>query len=272
MIFQPNTLQVQGGGTWSYEDNENDDEFCAVVLLADGSFAHIEHLSVHELTKMLGLMTCLSGCNKGAIKYMLTKSIDWWDMIQVGKLSQQYVWFILVKHFWLRVLYGLRTVSTSYNKLLECLMKVYCQIHLQLGIQSLARRGIRQLDLRFYSIGFPHPAIECLIAQLNKLLVHYGNQSCFGIKMQITLELLVIELGMSPQPFQEEYKSLGDTLMGEIGEGKSLLLQGGYQNCGPPGASSLGKGLLANAGVCPAELQQQQPVETQLCVLTCVLT
>ena len=207
MIFQPNTLQVQGGGTWSYEDNENDDEFCAVVLLADGSFAHIEHLSVHELTKMLGLMTCLSGCNKGAIKYMLTKSRDWWDMMQVGKLSQQCIWFILVKHFWLRVLYGLRTVSTSYNKLLECLMKVYCQIHLQLGIWSLARRGICQLDFGFYGVGCPHPAIECLIAQLNKLLVHYGNQSCLGIKMQITLELLVIELGMSPWPFQEEYKA-----------------------------------------------------------------
>jgi hypothetical protein len=29
------------------------------------------------------------GCNKGAIKYMLTKRTDWWDMIQVGKPSRQ---------------------------------------------------------------------------------------------------------------------------------------------------------------------------------------
>jgi hypothetical protein len=47
--------------------------------------------------------------------------------------------------------------------------------------------------------------IECLIAQLNKLLMHYGNQSCLGLKMQNTMELLVMELGMSLQPFQEDY-------------------------------------------------------------------
>ena len=49
------------------------------------------------------------------------------------------------------------------------------------------------------------PAIECLIAQLNKLIMHYGNQSCLGLKMQNTVEQLVIELGMSSQPFQEDY-------------------------------------------------------------------
>jgi hypothetical protein len=69
----------------------------------------------------------------------------------------------------------------------------------------LARRGIRQLNLSFYGVGCPHPAIECLIVQLNKLLMHYGNQSCMGLKMQNTTELLVIEQGMLLQPFQKEY-------------------------------------------------------------------
>jgi hypothetical protein len=84
-------------------------------------------------------------------------------------------------------------------------MSMYCKIHPQGGIRGLARRGIRQLDLGFYGVGCPHPAIECLIAQLNKLLMHYVNQSCLGLKMQNTTELLVMELGMSLQPFQEDY-------------------------------------------------------------------
>ena len=70
-----------------------------VVPLADGNFAHINHLGIHESTKTLG-MTCPLGCNKGSIKYMLTKSTDWWDMIQVEKLSRRYVWFMMAKQFW----------------------------------------------------------------------------------------------------------------------------------------------------------------------------
>jgi hypothetical protein len=175
------------------------------VPLSDGSFAYIEHLGVHKATKMLGAMTCPSGCNKGAIKYMLDKSIACWDMIHVGELSRQYVWFMLEKQFAPRVFYSLCTNSAPYNELAECPMSVYCKIHPQGGIRRSARRGIRQLNLGFYGVGCPHPAIECLIAQLNKLLMHYGNQSCLGLKMQNTTELLVMELGMSLQLFQEDY-------------------------------------------------------------------
>ncbi len=175
------------------------------VPLSDGGFAYIEHLGVHEATKTLGAMTCPSGCNKGVIKYMLDKSIAWRDMIHVGKLSKQYVWFMLEKQFALRVFYGLCANSALYNELAECLMSVYCKIHPQAGIRRSARRGICQLDLGFYGVGCPYPAIECLIAQLNKLLMHYRNHSCLGLKMQNTMELLVMELGVSLQPFQEDY-------------------------------------------------------------------
>ncbi len=80
------TFKFKEDSTWSYKSNEIDEEFCVVVPLADGGLADIEHLGVHEATKMLGAMTCPSGCNKGGIKYMLDKSSAWQDMIHVGKL------------------------------------------------------------------------------------------------------------------------------------------------------------------------------------------
>ena len=198
------SFKFKADGTWAYEDNVGNEEFQAVVPLADGSSAPIEHLGVDESTKTLGSMTCPSGCNKGALKYMTQKASNWKDMIQVGKLSRRHVWFMMEKQFWPRVSYGLCAVSASYEELSECLMKVYYQIHPQGGIRRSARRGIRQLGVGFYGVGCPHPAIECLIAQLNKLIMHYGNQSCLGLKMQNTVEQLVIELGMSSQPFQED--------------------------------------------------------------------
>jgi hypothetical protein len=63
-------------GTWAYEDNVGNEEYQAVVPLANGSFAPIGHLSVDESTTTLGSMTCPSGCNKGAIKYMTQMASD----------------------------------------------------------------------------------------------------------------------------------------------------------------------------------------------------
>ncbi len=68
---------------------------------------------------------------------------------------------------------------------------------------------LRQLDQGFYGIGCPHPGVECLVAQLTKLLVHYGCRSGLGIQTSITMEVLLTELGMSPQPLQASYTDYG---------------------------------------------------------------
>jgi hypothetical protein len=51
----------------------------------------------------------------------------------------------------------------------------------------------------------PQPGVECLIAQLSRLLIHYGCQSGIRIQLQVSLELFIIELGISSQPFQESF-------------------------------------------------------------------
>jgi hypothetical protein len=96
-------------------------------------------------------------------------------------------------------------MTASFNALEECLMKPYLQIQQQGGIRKSVRRGLRQLDKGFYGIGCPNPAIECFIAQINKLLTHCGSKSNLGITMQTSIELLIIELGISAQPFRKDY-------------------------------------------------------------------
>ena len=51
------SFKFKADGTWAYEDNVGNEEFQAVVPLADGSSAPIEHLGVDESTKTLGSMT-----------------------------------------------------------------------------------------------------------------------------------------------------------------------------------------------------------------------
>jgi hypothetical protein len=87
--------------------------------------------------------------------------------------------------------------------------RVYWQLIERGGVRRLAPVPLRQLDHGFYGIGCPHPEVECLVAQIAKLLVHYGCISGLGIQMSITMELLLNELGMSTQPLQELFIAYG---------------------------------------------------------------
>ncbi len=41
--------------------------------------------------------------------------------------------------------------------------------------------------------------------QINKLLMHYGYKMVVGVSLQAPLEFLIIELGLSMQPFNLDY-------------------------------------------------------------------
>ena len=74
------------------------------------------------------------------------------------------------------------------------------------GVIRSALAVIRQLGKGFYSVGCPHPAVECLVSQVGKLLMHYGCESSNGAKLHVSLRQLIIELGLSPQPFQHDFE------------------------------------------------------------------
>ena len=51
--------------------------------------------------------------------------------------------------------------------------------------------------------------VESLVEQLNKLLMHCECKTSVGLKMQLSLELRALEMGISIQPLQESYKIFG---------------------------------------------------------------
>ena len=48
--------------------------------------------------------------------------------------------------------------------------------------------------------------IECLIAHINKLPMHYGYKSNVKLELKILLEYMIYEMGISDQPLQESYR------------------------------------------------------------------
>jgi hypothetical protein len=124
----------------------------------------------------------------------------------VGRRS---VWHMMDCQFWPRVGYAIGNNSASAKGLDNCLQQVYWQLLPRGGMQRSAPTGLRQLSRGFYGIGCPNPVVECFIAQVTKLLIHYGCQLGIGIQLQVSLELFIIELGVSSQPFQEAFAKYG---------------------------------------------------------------
>ncbi len=78
------------------------------------------------------------------------------------------------------------------------------------GLIRSAPREVQDMDIGFYGVGFPHVGIECFTAQVNKLLMHYGGRSNDGLKIKMSLEYIILELGISAQPLQASYEKYGD--------------------------------------------------------------
>ena len=119
------------------------------------------------------------------------------------------IWFLMDHQLWPKLDYGLCSNTASFADLSLCLKKQWWQLILLGGIRRSARSEIRQLSRFFYGAGCPHPGVECAVRQVNKLLVHYGCQSNLGLEMKASLELLILELGITTQPLQESYKKYG---------------------------------------------------------------
>ncbi len=199
-------------GTWSYCTNEIRPNLQIRVPLVDRSLDDIKHLPVSRAVKTLGSMTCPSGSNVAALQQMQTQGQEWVDRVKSRKLSQHNIWFMLDHQFWPRLGFGICNNTASCDDLEYCLKKVYWQLVPWGGVRGLATVPLHQLDRGFYGIGCPHPGVECFLAQITKLLVHYGCKSGLGIQMQVMMELLITKMGISLQPLQESYATYGKCL------------------------------------------------------------
>ncbi len=140
-----------------------------VVPVVDGTLASIEHLPVSTPTKTLGQITCPTGCSTGAIMQMKEKAQKWIDNTKGGKLHKRNVWFLLDKQFWPQVSFGISSIAAPYAELDQCMMRTYYNLLPIRGIRWSVNRDLRQMDRRFYGCGFPHPGVECFVAQPKKL-------------------------------------------------------------------------------------------------------
>jgi hypothetical protein len=178
--------------------------------MPDGTAAPISHKAVDDAQKTLGVVTCPSGSSSGSLLQMKEKTQKWLATLTAGQLHRQLMWFSVNWQLWPSVKYGLCCSMATLPELDTALLPFYNKMLPLGGVVRKANRGIRQLDRGFFGAGFPHPGVEATVEQANKLLMHYGCHTALGDELQTLLELLVVDLGLSFQPFRVSYKHYGD--------------------------------------------------------------
>jgi hypothetical protein len=113
------------------------------------------------------------------------------------------------RQFWPCLGYGICNNFAPWEELDSCLQPVNWQLVPKGGVRRSAPALLRQLDRGFYSMGCPHPGVECLVAQITKLLIHCGCRSSLGLKMSVSMELLITELGISAQLLCKSFLKYG---------------------------------------------------------------
>ena len=196
-------------GQWSYQSNVNKKDFALGVPMPGGDVTEIEHLKVDVAKEMLGVKVCPTGAAVVQFLSMKKKAQQWIDRARESKLQRRDIWFLVDRQLWPKLGYGLCSVIALWKDLVQVFKKTWWQLILLSGVIRSAPRDLRQLSRGFYGIGCPHPGVECFVQQINKLQAHYGCKPNLGLKLNVLLDLLIVELGTSSQPFRESFKKYG---------------------------------------------------------------
>lgn len=204
-------------GAWKYVANEKDNNLAISVQLPDGTCAPIDHLSVDEARVTLGMSSCPSGkANQEPVKegkgaalsplgLMKDKAMNWANQARTSKFSPRDIHFRIQRKMWPKIKYGLCANEATFDEMVKAMHKPYYLLCPLGGVICSAKRELQYLDTGFYGVGFPHWGIESTVELINRMMVHYGTRSIVGVQYQMSLKLLTIELGLSPQLFQEDY-------------------------------------------------------------------
>jgi hypothetical protein len=197
-------------GKVSYEKNELKPEMQVTVLLPDGSRQPISHLSVDKELITLGVASCPSGLADAVLKNTKDKALEWANQCKNSHLCPRDVHFAVERKFWPKVKYGLCAITATYQDLVAAMDKPYYEILPLGGVIRSAKRELRAMDSGFYGVGLPHWGIESTIECINKMMTHVGAKSMVGTQYQMSLELLILELGLTDQPLLLDYEKYKD--------------------------------------------------------------
>ena len=194
-------------GNWKYSELPAHPTLITVPL-PTGLPSTIQQLSVHVPSTTLGGTTSPSGptCTLSALS---SKAIEWASLARNSGLRPRDFHVSVSKKFWPKLRYGLCANTSSFQDMVSAMHRPYFWMAPVAGLIRSAKRELRYLDTGFYGLGFPHWGIEAAIEAYKKFYQHFGTGSVVGTQLQMSVEILTCELGLSAQPFLLPYEKYG---------------------------------------------------------------
>ena len=159
----------------------------------------------------LGGTTCPSGNSTKVNLALREKATTWANSARNSGLGPKDFHVSIHKKFWPKIKYGLCANTSTYEELVTVMHTPYYWMSPIGGLIRSAKHKLRYLDTGFYDLGFPHWGIEALIEAYKKYFAHLGTKTVVGIQLQMSVELMTMELGISNQP---SYKTTRTTAIG----------------------------------------------------------
>ena len=125
---------------------------------------------------------------------MSEKAQGWIYRASEGKPHRRMAWFSIDHKLCPKVSFGLCCNLVPLPQLQSLLKKDYRTMLSLVRIAKTAKTEIRMKASGFYGAGLQHPGEETVVAQCNKLLMHYGCNTSVGREFQISIELFYLEL------------------------------------------------------------------------------
>ncbi len=187
-------------GHWSYSGFDITEPLHITVPSPDGSVVQIQQLPVSSPSTTLGGTSSPDG-SQATLDAMSKKAISWASQARNSGLRPRDFHISVARKFWPKVKYGLSANTSSFQDLTTAMHKPYYWMAPIGGLIRSARRELRAMDSGFYGLGYPHWGIEAMVEAYRKFYTHYGTSTALGIQLQMSLELLICEVGISNQLF-----------------------------------------------------------------------
>jgi hypothetical protein len=194
-------------GIWKHKTKEQ--QRLSVSLQTASGRKPLQRKEIDEAERTLGVYHCPSGGHSHHLTMLQDCGLKWVNNMKNANLPSGSIMMSYLFQLWAGLRYGLGTLTNSIDAAKECLSGIEVQLLPLLGVNRNITKEWRTLPCAYGGVGLLSLPVEQLIARLNILSLHYGEQTIIGQKLQCSLHLLQLQIGTNTNPLLLSYSKWG---------------------------------------------------------------
>ena len=177
-----------------------------VIPQKSGDPAPIPLKDVSVAQKTLGIWTCPAGDFGTHVKEVRKAGMTWTTRLRNRPLPRADAWLGFRHALYRKMNYGFSAIVVDPDLLDRTFQDVYRSALPSLGVNRNITKFFRTAPRRFGGLEMPQPSIDMLSQKLHLLQSEWSQPTATGNMLRQSLEVFQMELGLSSNPFTEDYE------------------------------------------------------------------